>query len=48
MARPSIDSGARDGYDRATSAPPRCVEACLRRIDADNARLNAFILVMAE
>jgi len=47
MALPSIDGLARRLRSRDISST-EMVEACLRRIDADNARLNAYILVMAE
>jgi aspartyl-tRNA(Asn)/glutamyl-tRNA(Gln) amidotransferase subunit A len=47
MALPSIDSLARRLRSGNTSAT-EMVEGCLRRIDADNARLNAYILVMAD
>src|SRR3954470_22808241 len=47
MALPSIDSLARRLRSRDISATAM-VEQCLRRIDADNARLNAYILVMAD
>ena len=43
----SIAECARQLRARQTSAA-EAVEECLRRIDADNQRLNAFILVMAD
>jgi aspartyl-tRNA(Asn)/glutamyl-tRNA(Gln) amidotransferase subunit A len=47
MARLTIDAAARQLRTRAVRSSD-LVDACLRRIDADNARLNAFILVMHE
>ncbi|HUR35377.1 MAG TPA: amidase [Vicinamibacterales bacterium] len=45
MALSSIDDAARRLRARTVSSV-ELVEECLRRIDADNGRLNAFILVM--
>jgi len=47
MALQSIDAFARRLRSREISAT-EMVEECLRRIDAGNARLNAYILVMAD
>src|SRR5438034_1317006 len=44
---PSIEAFGRALRARETTSLA-VTEACLRRIDADNPRLNAFILVMAD
>jgi aspartyl-tRNA(Asn)/glutamyl-tRNA(Gln) amidotransferase subunit A len=47
MARLTIDTAGRQLRTREVRSSD-LVEACLRRIDADNTRLNTFILVMDE
>jgi aspartyl-tRNA(Asn)/glutamyl-tRNA(Gln) amidotransferase subunit A len=47
MALLTVDQAAR-ALRAGTRSAADLVEACLARIEADNARLNAFILVMAE